>query len=681
MNTHRHLQIIAAVVLLVCAGSTEARTWHVDALATGEQTGDEAAPFATINQAAALAEPGDTVLVRPGVYREWVRPRRGGTAEAPVVYRSAQRHAAVVRGSFPLTGAWQVVPEMPGVMRCAIPTEGFVDPDEPGSAYRAWAHLLDMGPLPRDIAARPWTPGDPPPPFGRQHMKNRNMADGAELDVPHSAASDNPANHRFPFTTAGLYVGGEPMLQVDRFATLERSAGTWMVSPEGTHVWLHPPDTERVWQDQVELATRQRLFAPIKRDLGHIHVVGFTFEQCANPGPYPQGGAVSVRSGHHWLIQDNLVRHATTIGIDIGSETWRPDIFDDRIVPTSEQDRKIIIAHHHTVRGNTITHNGLNGIAGWNNQHARIVGNRIMFNNSAAFREAVNANWEGGGGIKVHAFGHGLIEGNLVAYNNTAGIWLDNGFKHARVTRNLVIGNVGSGIFVELGFGPVTVDHNIIAHTAPDPFFGDGIYTHDASEMLIAHNLIAHNAGAGINSRIVSDRTVKNVGTVEASDIRVLNNLFAGRGTALNLPLPSDRARNNHSDHNAYLRHPTFSLHRNAGRVSPQAFVGFFQQNADKTSGPWFTPQSISLPNWQSLMQWDTHSQRLDARRFVVNPNRYTLATPGFATAPKPTAQRIDGHERDYFNQPRPSGNVYPGPFATWPEPPVMIPLDPTSFD
>lgn len=40
-------------------------------------------PYRTI-QSAAVAKPGDTVLIDPGVYREWVKPANAGTKEAPI---------------------------------------------------------------------------------------------------------------------------------------------------------------------------------------------------------------------------------------------------------------------------------------------------------------------------------------------------------------------------------------------------------------------------------------------------------------------------------------------------------------------------------------------------------------------------------------------------------------------
>ena len=46
--------------------------------------GTEAAPFATISKASAVAEAGDTVIVKDGVYEETLRPENNGSANAPI---------------------------------------------------------------------------------------------------------------------------------------------------------------------------------------------------------------------------------------------------------------------------------------------------------------------------------------------------------------------------------------------------------------------------------------------------------------------------------------------------------------------------------------------------------------------------------------------------------------------
>ena len=50
---------------------------HVAATGDDIAAGTESAPFRTINHAAQVALPGDTVLVHEGVYREWVKPANG----------------------------------------------------------------------------------------------------------------------------------------------------------------------------------------------------------------------------------------------------------------------------------------------------------------------------------------------------------------------------------------------------------------------------------------------------------------------------------------------------------------------------------------------------------------------------------------------------------------------------
>src|SRR3954463_2374169 len=58
-----------------------ASVFHV--ATTGSNSSDRSRnqPLRTIDRAAELAEAGDTVVVHEGVYREWVRPRRGGASD------------------------------------------------------------------------------------------------------------------------------------------------------------------------------------------------------------------------------------------------------------------------------------------------------------------------------------------------------------------------------------------------------------------------------------------------------------------------------------------------------------------------------------------------------------------------------------------------------------------------
>ena len=61
--------------------------------------GSQAHPFRTIQQAAAIAMPGDEVVVAPGIYPEDVSPVFAGTERKPIVYRSAEPRGAVITGA------------------------------------------------------------------------------------------------------------------------------------------------------------------------------------------------------------------------------------------------------------------------------------------------------------------------------------------------------------------------------------------------------------------------------------------------------------------------------------------------------------------------------------------------------------------------------------------------------
>ena len=65
--------------------------------------GSKEKPFGTISEAAAIAKPGDTVHVAPGVYREYVSPVNGGTEDARITYVSDEPLGATITGAEQIT--------------------------------------------------------------------------------------------------------------------------------------------------------------------------------------------------------------------------------------------------------------------------------------------------------------------------------------------------------------------------------------------------------------------------------------------------------------------------------------------------------------------------------------------------------------------------------------------------
>lgn len=64
-------------------------------------TGTEDAPYGTIQKAADVVEPGDTVMIKPGVYYESVELKRTGTAEKPIVFRASEygKNKVIITGA------------------------------------------------------------------------------------------------------------------------------------------------------------------------------------------------------------------------------------------------------------------------------------------------------------------------------------------------------------------------------------------------------------------------------------------------------------------------------------------------------------------------------------------------------------------------------------------------------
>ncbi|HWB54364.1 MAG TPA: right-handed parallel beta-helix repeat-containing protein, partial [Tepidisphaeraceae bacterium] len=577
-------------------------------------------PLRTINAAAQLAEPGDTVTVGPGIYYEWVSPARGGSANAPIVYRSMPNHAAIVRGTDVLDTKWQAVSDAPGVFSAPLPQKEFtfgnvfVRPPKPAKKEPEWLQKCNA------LV------------FLNDHRLNQV--------VTHQELADTP--------------------------------GSWLSSDDGTQLFVHLKDNAAPTPGSIEITTRDRIFAPHRRGLGYIHVEGFIFERCASRPSWPQLGALSCRSGKFWVIRNNIVRDTTGKGIDCGSETWNPALLGY----TEPRDKHLIIAGGNLVEDNLIMDNDECGICAWNTYSVRIIGNVVRNNCARGAEKPRNflADAEAAG-IKVHAFRDGVIEGNLVEGNSSFGIWLDNGWENARVTRNVCIGNRGAGIFVELGFGPCLVDHNLSANNIPLwlPYLGDGMYTHDASNITIVHNIFLDNARDGLRELVVTERSYANRRLCEASNEHISGNLFYGNHEgAICLPLDSPRSRYNHSDYNAFEPNPNFVINDCERRIPIEEIHQFCREALKAArvpeakwpdlSDPKKLP-TLSLPVWRLVMQMDQNSTVLPSKiQMQVNQSKNLQLLIDLPTANSiPVVPAEPGDDFDLLGQPIKPGDARAG--------------------
>ena len=95
--------------VLAVFGRVDATEFHVAVPGNDQNPGTEQKPLRTIQRGAELAQPGDTVTVHAGCYRERVNPPRGGESDVKrIVYQAAPGEKVVIKGS-ELVKGWEKV--------------------------------------------------------------------------------------------------------------------------------------------------------------------------------------------------------------------------------------------------------------------------------------------------------------------------------------------------------------------------------------------------------------------------------------------------------------------------------------------------------------------------------------------------------------------------------------------
>jgi len=698
-------------------GSDAPKVWIVDVAADPGGDGSSGKPFVRINQAAELAQPGDEVLVRAGVYRERVSPKRGGTADQPITYRAADPGRVYIRGSDVFNPQWQPHPEFDGVWVGSLESlpkgteayHGVTDPAINGD-FNPYTVAFN-----RNVVARPHSVAVASIEKQLQEAKSKrsdlegDALSNLERHIVYLNGQLEPLirekDQSFRRTLGQIFVNGRPQFQAKTREALAAQPGRWMVDAEGTAILLHHDSRLGLLEDcLVEATVRHTVFAPLERGLGHLHIEGFVIEHAANHFPtwakrgWPQIGALSTRSGHHWVIRNNVIRHAYGLGVDCGSERD----FQKNIEFQGEEGIFAMDHHpqypegvgYHLIEYNDISDNGHCGLAG--NRHIGTVvrRNRVERNNNGGWSSPF---WEFAG-IKFHFFWDGLIEENLIRDNETHGIWLDHKWAGSRVTRNVMVNNLWSGVNIELGRGPLLIDNNIIALTRQ----GDGVYGHDLADITVAHNLLYANANYGAWFAFATPRVTPENGCRE---IKVFNNMVLGnRAGAIGLPMPWGYAGENESDGNLFMgggqyldegsgpRAPLFQITNDThmasmGRFLPEGItpqtseqtVTDFRGRLEASAIPedqwpnfefWAQHYMVPLDQWQAVLGHDGRSATTYAIRDALNAQelswafQFDEALTGVDAQPIPADPKLPEIKRDYLGQPLSEASpLRPGPF------------------
>ena len=110
-------------MLALCSASANAIEVSPDGNDAAKGLADS--PFRTINHAAQLALPGDTITVHNGTYREWINPLSGGESDSKrILYRVAPGERAEVKGSEIVIG-WKLAKGSKTVWTVTLPNSFF----------------------------------------------------------------------------------------------------------------------------------------------------------------------------------------------------------------------------------------------------------------------------------------------------------------------------------------------------------------------------------------------------------------------------------------------------------------------------------------------------------------------------------------------------------------------------
>ena len=499
-----------------------------DPAASDENDGSVSRPFKTIQRAADVAGPGTRVRVHAGLYREWVRPRRGGEdashmvcyeafGDGPVILRASEE----VKDFFPSTG-WRL--------------QGF-GPAQDTAGVSIFAHRLNPDMF------RGYNP------FCAVNILHDR------LFIEYDKTDMTPYLNR----RGCVFCDGKPLKQVALYRQLGEADGAYWVEHNGQTVHFRLPGDEAPANHCIELTVREQCFAPEEPFLSYIKVKGFICEHAATGAPVPQRGAISAYRGHHWVIEDCEVNWSNGVAIDVGNECWHHTHTPGQIIG------------HSVIRGCKIRDAGVCGIAGLFAEEMLIEDNEM----TGTGWQKMELSWEAGA-IKLHNSVNALIRRNLFKDTLRADhLWLDCGNENNRITGNVFLNGIQQreAIFIECTREGVNlIDNNVIwnvegrfdpAQIPAEPgssgwyklkendvVNGWAIYGEGTDRLHIAHNLIGKCRYGGYYAKPVSFRMggMDRGGTSRKA--RIFNNIFYDCGEAA-ICFPT---RDNEAEGNLYVR-------------------------------------------------------------------------------------------------------------------------------
>ncbi|MBR5375737.1 MAG: right-handed parallel beta-helix repeat-containing protein [Lachnospiraceae bacterium] len=653
------------------------RFYYVDAAV--EMTGDGSSekPFKRIQEAADIAEPGDEVIVRPGIYREYVNPKNAGTDKDRITYRSEKPLKAVITGAEPLSG-WE---RYEGDVWMARVKNSIFGDYNPYTEYVCGDWYF--APTVRHT--------------GSVFLNDLMMYETVTLEE---------------------CIAGEP----DQSSwQKDESVFKWFPKQDGVDTVIYAnfkgkdPKSEKV-----EISVRRNCFMPDKNGVDNITVSGFLITKAATtwapPAAY-QDGMIGPHWSRGWIIEDCEISNSRCCGISLGKyldEENNMYFYTKHVKSPTQMERDAVCRGqyhgwlkekigHHIVRRCHVHHCEQTGIVGR-------MGAVFSTIEDCHIHHICNSQQLGGAetaGIKLHAAIDVTIRRNHI-HNCIMGVWLDWEAQGARITQNLMHDNMppegalkaegamfSCDVFIEVGHGPTLIDNNLLLSKVSVVMPSEGL--------ACVHNLMCGSFGfinSGVDSIVNGQREprytpyhirhrteVAGFMTILHGDDRIYNNIFVQKYPVREFSKTPQEADYEHAGTSPFDIFPTYEEWIGNFRMDEEPNMVelgkyhfghlpvWVDGNAYFNGAQIYNKEKHNLVNTEDKVKVDLAGNGEECQ---VETNVYDLLGDfgcelitsdilGKAFEPEQRFENPDGSDivfdTDYYGKKR-SGKILPGPFA-----------------
>ncbi|PKI04779.1 hypothetical protein CW744_09155 [Staphylococcus xylosus] len=479
---------------------------HVDKKGSDCGLGNVDSPFLTIDKAASVAQPGDSIIVHEGIYREEITHINTGLSESRrISFEAAKDEQVIIKGSEEITG-WQQIDG--NIWKVEIDNKIFKD-------FNPFATKLFGD----------WLAVDNDKSLGQVYLNDQSLFEVSEYEqLTDPKLVEETLDH---WTNKQV-----------TYDYKDQSIYVWYakVGKETTTIYVNFHDFNPN-NEVTEINVRKSAFRPFKMHTNYITIRNFEIANVAtqwSPPTAAQTGMIDTHWSKGWIIENNTLYNAVCSAIAIGKEistgdnlnTYRKDkpgyqYQIETVFKAVNSDWNKETIGSHIVRNNVIHDCGQNAVVGhlgsafskiYNNHIYNIGNKREFFGYEIA-------------GIKLHAAIDTQVYNNYV-HNCSLGMWFDWQTQGTRISKNIFNDNTRD-LFVEVSSGPYIVDNNILtADYALDNHAQGGAYVNNIINGEIVHRLMLDRATP---YHVPHSTLIAGFAPVYGGDDRFYNNIFIGQ--------------------------------------------------------------------------------------------------------------------------------------------------------